>query len=595
MNILRSAIIGTMLSFGMTAAVFAAGASMQGSAEKTEKGKTISGSTLTVTLAAGELKAAADTVHIVLNGAEWNSLNKTGRLSKGVEYEKLSASEIALHITPDDEMTAKGCTAVIPLDCTITKDLAAITATVKWGMREYNDREITIARCSATHSYIDGGIREHKTGDKIFKKGGSELDYNKLKIYVIGRDTQRTQNKITITYDGAEWSDYGDEGGKIDTNHGTIRFEKLNSKTIRLKIDDLVPNIKQGYIATVPLSGTITGSGEIKVTVDYGNDDIPKSTLVFANCPDGKMTAKALTPETPVDMLSRVSDITVDDSSTGAYKNNTKIEFEISHAYHIAETPTVEGTGKFKDNCRVQINKDNDKKFTVIFNKIDSGASGSFTVKNIIIKRDAKNVPNTDGIKMNITSDMLEAKLQVGKFTQGSADYKQGYTVTVKDPNAKANDNYAFLGTVSISDGSARTYKKGDKTELYFDSGFVWYTKGAEPAVTASGKFAGRCAFEYGDTNEKAYIVFTDDIPAEEGGSIEINGIVLEKTNTDQFTDVIMTAGLVGSSDTYADLKAAKFSSILDKEPEEAKQVQLTLAIPAAEKIKDIFVNNFKI
>ena len=90
MNMIRSAILGAAMAFCISTAVFAAGASMQGSTEKTAKGKEISGNTLTVTLAANEVKAAADTIHIVLNGAEWKRLEKTGSFAKGVEYEKLS-------------------------------------------------------------------------------------------------------------------------------------------------------------------------------------------------------------------------------------------------------------------------------------------------------------------------------------------------------------------------------------------------------------------------------------------------------------------------------------------------------------------------
>ena len=586
MKFLNSVLLGAVLSLGITSAVFAAGASMQGKAENTAKGKEISGNTLTISLSGGEVKAAADTIHIVLNGAEWKSLSNEGRLAKGVNYEKISSAEIALHITPDEDMLSQGCTAVIPLNCNITKDLVSITATVKWGLREYEDREIAIAHCTATHSYLDGGVREHKTGDKIFKKGGSELDFNKLKIYIISHDTQRTQNKITITYDGAEWSDYGDEG-KIETNHGTIRFEKLNSKTIRLKIDDLVPNLRQGYIATVPLSGTITGKGAIKAIVDYGVDDIPQSTVTFANCPDGEMSVKAVSADTPVNTFSRVSDIAFTDTSTRAYNNNSKIEFEISHAYHLAQTPTVVGEGKFADKCRVQINKDNDKKFTVYFSKIDSAETGSFTVKDIVVQCSEKSLPNTEAIKMTVSSDFVSDKIQVGKFTQGSADYKQGYTITAENPNAQANDKYAFLGKIKISDSSSAEYKKGARTEFSFDSSFKWFTGGKLPELNATGKFAGRCAFEYGEDAQKAYIVFTDDIPAQEGGTIEITNAVLEKSDTEEYIYVTMTAGLEGRDDTYITAKAAKFSSLLDKEPERTAEVNFTAAVAVVEPLKN--------
>ncbi len=571
-KILKTFLLGAVFSLGMSVTAFAASANMQGSAETTAKGKEISGNTLSITLNGNEVQGAADSIHIVLDGAQWKGLDKTGSFSRGINYEKISAEEIVLHITPNEEMLSKGCTAAIPLNCDITKDIANVTATVKWGLREYDDRVVTIAKCKATNAYLSGGVREHKTGDKIFKKGGSELAYNKLKINVIGHDTRRTQNKITITYDGAEWSDYGDEG-KIETDHGNIRFEKVNSKTIRLKIDDLTQNQKPGYTATIPLSGTITGSGDIKAIVDYGVDDIPQSTVVFAHCADGEMTVKAVSPETPVDMYSRVSDLVFTDTGTNSYKNNTKIELEISHAYHFAQAPTVKGEGKFADKCSIQINKENDKKLILNIGSIASGETGSITVKDLVIKRGEKNEPNTEAIKMTVTSNAVNEKLQVGKFVKGSADYKQGYTITVKNANAQANDKFAFLDTISISDSSAAAYQKGDKTEFSFDSGFKWFTNGKMPTVTASGKFADKCAFEYDENAEKAYLVFTDDIPAQEGGSIEISGAVLEKADTEEFVKVYMTAGLVGKTETYTTTQAAKYSSFSDKEPDVPEKV----------------------
>ena len=80
--------------------------------------------------------------------------------------------------------------------------------------------------------------------------------------------------------------------------------------------------------------------------------------------------------------------------------------------------------------------------------------------------------------------------------------------------------------------------------------------------------------------------MFTEDIPEEEGGSISISGAVLEKTDDEAFTEINITAGLIGRDDTYINTRAARFSSLLDREPEVLTEVKLTAALTLTERLK---------
>ena len=156
---------------------------------------------------------------------------------------------------------------------------------------------------------------------------------------------------------------------------------------------------------------------------------------------------------------------------------------------------------------------------------------------------------------------------QIGKYQPGSEYYQPQLKFSIKKVDAAANNEYAFLNVITISDISSSSYKKGDKIEFVFDNGFVWFSEGALPKIKASGKFEKKCAFEY--DNGKGYIVFTDDIPVQDSGTITVTNAVLKRVGSGEFEVVNMTAGLVGDSeDRYSTIKAVKFSSILTKVPE---------------------------
>lgn len=573
MRTIKVIVIGLLFSLFMCSTAFAANASLDGAAEKTAKGRTIDNKTLIVNVGAGEVNAMSDTITVTLEGAEWTSMKSGTQLAKGITCDKVSTSVIALHITPDEGMLKNGLSIKIPLNCRVTANLSNIKAIVNWGLPEYIKWEVTIAKCDVSYAYRDGRIKEHKKGDKIYQKGSS-TSYNELKIAVLGADAESMNHKITVTLDGAEWSDYKKQG-KVTCNYSAeARFIKKDDRTIEIEFTNFSDKTARAYYTlTLPLTGTITGTGEIKAIVDYGGSGTPQSTVVFARCLDGTVTVSCEDPKREIDLRGELGDITITDTSTQGYPGGTKFVLKPNFSYRFTEVPILECTGKFDGNCRAEINKNDEKQCIITLNYIPTGSDGTITLKAPVIERPEVNVPNRPDIKLTLEASGWEdytSTIKVGTYKAGAAYFQPNIRVTTNNPHAQANDKYAFLGKIIATDISAAAYKEGDKIEISFDSGFVWFTEGNPPALTASGKFKDRCSFTFDKSApEKAYIVFTADIPAEEGGTIELNNSVAKKTTDTKFEKVKMTAGLVSAGkDTYNTVQAAKFSSLLTREPE---------------------------
>ena len=577
-------ILGILL---MQSTVFAASAKAEKSAEKSSKGKELS-NTVVLTLTQKEAEFLKDGITVTLDGAEWKGLSQSGKLSRGTTYDKLSANKIQLHIDPSQLKAEKNnYTVSIPVDFVITAYKDHIKAVINWGLPEYADKEVDLARCAYTHASLKGSIKERKKGESVYSN--QELYYNKLSIYVSPDDAVRTRYGITITLDGAQWVDYKSKGEiKNDTKIKeekkiVIDFKKTDESTLKLSANELSQLMRQeGYTITLPLTCMVTKNGDIKAIVDFGEDDIEPSVVTFARTTGGTVSMKAATPELPVDICGKASDIVVSDSTGQSFAKNKKIVFELSHSYRFKGTPTVEGSGRFADKCSVKVDKDNTKKCIVTFTqKIESGTDGAVTLKNIVIERPEKNPPNTNAIKMNITAEGSEKytdSVQIAAYEPGAEIYQPALEVGVKNANASANDSYAFLSDIYFTDISSMGYKKGDRIEMSFDKDFVWYKDGKMPTVTAEGKFKDKCAFEYdGDGDKKAYVVFTEDVAPENGGKITVKNAVLQHDKSGEFDVVKMTAGLSGDTqDRFSVVQAAKFSSLLTQEPEQAENVQET-------------------
>ena len=600
-----------MLTFALGTSVFAASANFTGKVEYVSKDKVLSGNNFEIKLAANEIEAMKDCIKITLDGAKWDNYKDSGRITAGVNYTKTSSNVIELHLEPTEDMLKSTLTIKMPATCTVTENLANITATVSWGLPEYADKEMTIAKVHTSYAYRDSDIKLHKKGDKIYQSG-NKFTYNNLKIKILPRDVNRLSNKITVTLDGAEWSDYESEGKVSNNRSKYTRYEKVNSKTIKIINDVYEDNalVYDNYL-TLPLTGTITGTGEIKAIVDFGVSDIKPSEVVFARCVDGTVSLSADNAKTPVDVRGKVSDVTITDSSTQGYGWDKKITLKLNFGYHFSETPLMECTGKFKDKCKIEISKTDSKQCIIHIYNAEKGSTGTIELKDIIIERAENNVPNKPEVKMTLTAsgwEEYESTAQIATYTAG-AEYFQDYIKAATNANAQANNDCAFLGRITFTDKSTRSYSEGDKIEISFDNDFTWFTQGKLPTVGASGKFADGCAFEY-DKNDhaKAYIVFTKKIPAQGEGTITLDGAVLERKSSESFNTVKMTTGIASlGKDSYVTIQAAKFTSLLTNKPETTVEtttetttaetaeggVKLTAALNIYEIIKEMIADMF--
>lgn len=600
-----------MLALVMGTSVFAASANFTGKVETVSKGKVLSGNSFEIKLGANEIEAMKDCIKITLDGAKWDNYKDSGRITAGVNYTKTASNVLELHLETNEEMLKNALTIKMPATCTVTENYADIKAIVNWGLPEYTDREMTIAKVSTSYAYRDGDIKLHKKGDKIYQSG-NKFTYNNLKIKILPRDVNRLSNKITVTLDGAEWSDYESEGKVSNNRSKYTRYEKVNSKTIRIINDVYEDNalVYDNYL-TLPLTGTITGTGEIKAIVDFGVSDIKPSEVVFARCVDGTVSLSADNAKTPVDVRGKVSDVTITDSSTQGYGWDKKITLKLNFGYHFSEAPLMECTGKFKDKCKIEVSKSDSKQCIIHIYNAEKGSTGTIELKDIIIERAENNVPNKPEVKMTLTAsgwEEYESTAQIATYTAG-AEYFQDYIKAATNANAQANNDCAFLGRITFTDNSTRSYDEGDKIEISFDSDFTWFTQGKLPTVGASGKFADGCAFEY-DKNDhaKAYIVFTKKIPAQGEGTITLDGAVLERKSGESFDTVKMTAGIASlGKDSYVTIQAAKFTSLLTNKPETTVEtttetttagtaeggVKLTAALNIYEIIKEMIADMF--
>lgn len=548
---------------------YAANASLDGKTVSTSKGAEISGFNILIKLSGNEVGILKDKITISLDGAVWNNYKDSGWLSYGFSYEKLPDDRIKLIIDPDESMLKKGCTIKFPLNCICTSNQAAIKAVINWGIPEYADKELTFAKCSVTRAFLNGSIKQHNTGDKIYKRG-SALSYNKLKINVVANDSERTRNKITVTLDGATWSDYQKTGTVANNRSASVSFKKLNEKTIQILLNDFNINMKnKGYELTLPLTGTITGSGEIKAIVDYGVEDIKPSEVVFARCVDGTLSITADDPNMPVDMCNMASSFTINDSTTQGYNQNTKIELALNQAYHFTVAPTLECSEKFDGKCKIELDKKNTQKCIITFtSKIESGTNGSIKVLNPVIERNQVNTPKIQAINITMNAKGWEkytSSAQIAAFKQGIDVYHPALRVSA----GVAKANKYFTNNIVFTDISTSGYKKDDYINLSLDNGFVYFKDGRLPNVGGTGKFKDKCEFVFDKDTGECRIAFISDISEGSTGKITLSNINFVKTTEGSFEEVNLTAGLsCDTQDRYSTIKIAVFSSFAVKTPD---------------------------
>lgn len=523
---------------------------------------------LIINLNASEVKTLNEKITITLDGANWEGYAKTGNIDENVSYELTASNVMKLKIATNEKTLKSGHRFKIPLKTKITKAQKSIVAIVNYGYDDIVDSKVGYATCDYTRGYLSGSVKSHIKGDKIYQRA-NENTYNKLAIKVAPSDTSALKNGITVKYDGATWSDYS-KTGKVNCDKGTgVVYEKVNDTTIRITFNEYNSRMRyEGYILTLPLTGTITGEGEIKAIVDFGVDNIENSTVVFARCPDGELSIRAENSSIPIDYCNKLSNVIISDTSTQDYNVNTQFEVQLDGIFHFTELPNIEATGKFKDKCKIQFKKNSDQKLVItITGKIESGETGEIKILSPIIQRNKTNSSSFNTVELKLTGQGWEKYNSTTKV----AEYKAGVVyippiqIKVNNPTIGASSKYSALSTITLSDNTDRAYKIGDKIILTFDNGFNIFSGGKLPNVTSTGRFKDKCKLTV--TSSGGYITILDNISGGSEGSIEITGIILERNSTSEFKNINVKVTYSGEEDNYSTAQVAKYSSLYTSVP----------------------------
>ena len=142
-----------------------------------------SATALTISLSGNEVKSLNDKITITLNGANWEGYAKNGTIDENVSYELTSSNVMKLKISTNEEILKKGYKFSVPLKSKIVFAKQYISAVVDYGYDDIADTTVNYASCSYSRAYVEGGVKIHSQGDKIYQKSG-DTTYNKLKIYV---------------------------------------------------------------------------------------------------------------------------------------------------------------------------------------------------------------------------------------------------------------------------------------------------------------------------------------------------------------------------------------------------------------------------
>lgn len=523
---------------------------------------------LIINLNASEVKTLNEKITITLDGANWEGYAKTGNIDENVSYELTASNVMKLKIATNEKTLKSGHRFKIPLKTKIIKAQKSIVAVVNYGYDDIVDSKVTYATCDYTRGYLSGSVKSHIKGDKIYQRA-NENTYNKLAIKVVPSDTSALKNGITVKYDGATWSDYS-KTGKVNCDKGTgVVYEKVNDTTIRITFNEYNSRMRyEGYILTLPLTGTITGEGEIKAIVDFGVDNIENSTVVFARCPDGELSIRAENSSIPIDYCNKLSNVIISDTSTQGYNVNTQFEVQLDGIFHFTELPNIEATGKFKDKCKIQFKKNSDQKLVItITGKIESGETGEIKILSPIIQRNKTNSSSFNTVELKLTGQGWEKYNSTTKV----AEYKAGVVyippiqIKVNNPTIGASSKYSALSKITLSDNTDRAYKIGDKIILTFDNGFNIFSGGKLPNVTSTGRFKDKCKLTV--TSSGGYITILDNISGGSEGSIEITGIILERNSTSEFKNINVKVTYSGEEDNYSTAQVAKYSSLYTSVP----------------------------
>ncbi|MCD8238046.1 MAG: copper amine oxidase N-terminal domain-containing protein [Clostridiales bacterium] len=552
--------------FALTGATaFAAGTKLSASAETAEKGDALSSNTLTITLSKAEVDILKDSITLTLDGAEWNGYNESGTLATNIEYKKISDTQLEIHITPTEKMLESGCTVSVPLKCTVTKNQAQIAVTVNYGVDGYTDARQVFAKCSYSKAYLSGTTYARSVGTEVTAENTAKKTYNNLVISVIASDVMKTKNNITVTLDGMKWSRLKKTGSVKNNAYISMSYKKLDDTTILIEQSNITDSmIYSGYTITIPLTGTITGTGEHKAIVDFGCDDIPQCEVVFGYCNDGDVSITSASYN-EVNNAGKVGDIVITDSTTQGFNYNTKFTVTIQQAYSFYQVPNIEGTGKFADKCSAALSATNSAQCIItLTSTVSSGETGTIVLSNVIIEKSASTIPKSENITIVSAVSGWEEYSSEALIAKYSADAASSAPLRMTASNIYAGANeYARLAAVTFTDNDGdRSYRTGDKIVMTFDNDFCWFTDGSPATLNTTGKFKDACEFQFNpDNKSEAYIVFTKSVSSQNIGTIAINNIQLTRDTSGYFKNLNMTAYLERDPATANTIQVGKYNA----------------------------------
>ncbi|MCC8014732.1 MAG: copper amine oxidase N-terminal domain-containing protein [Eubacterium sp.] len=544
---------------------FAAGTKLSASAETAEKGDILSSNTLTITLSKAEVNILKDSMTLTLDGAAWSGYSESGTLASDIEYKKISDTQLEIHITPTEKMLESGCSVSVPLKCTVTKNQAQIAVTVSYGADGYTNARQVFAKCSYTRAYLSGSTFARSVGTEVTADSTAKKTYNNLVISVIASDVMKTKNNITVTLEGMKWSRLKKTGSVKNNAYISMSYKKIDDTTILIEQSNITDSmIYSGYTITIPLTGTITGTGEHKAIVDFGCDDIPQCQVVFGYCNDGDISITS-SSYNEVNNAGKIDDIVITDSTTQSFKSGTKFTLTIQQAYSFYQAPGIEGTGKFADKCSAALSTANSAQCIItLTSAVSSGETGTIVLSNVIIEKSSSTIPKSESITAALTASGWKEYSSEAPIAKYSADAASSVPLRMTSSNINAGANeYAKLGTVTFTDNDGdRSYKSGDKIVMTFDNGFYWFTDGSPASLKTTGKFQDACEFQFNPDNKtEAYIIFTKNVSSQNIGTIAVNNIQLTRDSNSYFKTLNMTTYLESDPNSANTIQVGKYSA----------------------------------
>lgn len=400
---------------------------------------------------------------------------------------------------------------------------------------------------SAANASFD---KKAKSGIKV----GTEITEGNINIALSGNELNHFKDSITIKLKGAEWINMEESG---DFN-SVIGYQKIDSNTLKLKINVNEDMIKNGYTLKIPVNCKVVKVYDnISATIDYGYSDISKSLISLAT---GNVTKASVDYVRNVNTGDRFYLKNNDSTYSKLMVFVTKEDAEkvAKSSIHI-DFDGIRLTD-YKENGSLYCDKGDYARF---IKSADSRALDiSFNGFNNNMRTDGfyikvpltGEITGTDEIKATISfgCDVDPIEIICARVDNG--------TVTVQSENPDAPIELAnTVSNVIINDSTIKAYTANTKINVQLNQVFSFQRT---PKIEATGKFKGKCKIELNPNDkQKAVITIVQNINAGETGTIKISNVILERSKnaTNKFNTVEMSFTSSSWKDTVLTAVVAKY------------------------------------